>query len=200
MISENGLGYRGGDLFCSAVFVFLSMVPGTALLIFGGGQSTVLPSQIIEFIFPFTIFPPEKLLIVTFANWVGPAVTFDDFYGIDVFIQQFSVLSFFFFFFILIGLPLYLIALNIDLLATRPKSSVILKPLVVLFLLREAQLLVLVASPESFASFASHNSKAHFPLTLMRAMAPEILIFVSCSLAVAVCMLMLMAYRSFFER
>ncbi|MGE3419808.1 MAG: hypothetical protein AB7I42_27440 [Bradyrhizobium sp.] len=83
-------------LWFASVLTFLMFVPGTVMLLFGIGQTLVLPSSVIESLYPYLTPFPERFLLVTISETI-PAIgriTFEDFAAVDVFVQQVFVVAF----------------------------------------------------------------------------------------------------------
>jgi len=59
----------------------LMIVPGTALLVFGEGKTLILPEPVIDFLFPFAVPLPERMLFVVLAEKFSTFahITFADF-------------------------------------------------------------------------------------------------------------------------
>jgi hypothetical protein len=186
---------RGGSgaFFYSSAIAFLLFVPGTALLLFGKGETLLFPKPVIDFIFPFTISPPEKLLLTTITEnfKVLGEVTLADFDRVDVFVQQFFVMSLLFFFAVLLILMLQARASYLYPIPSRITYLALLKAAVILFLLREAEVCLLVGrTPVSF-----QGSRAPITRLLMQGIAPESLIIFTCGIAVVFWTAVLCAYR-----
>lgn len=183
-----------GRLCYSSANAFLMVVPGVALLMFGEGKTLMLPESIIDFVFPFALLPPEKMLLVALTEKfkVLGEITFADFDRIDIFVQQFFVLSLF--------IPLLVIAiLTVQACggylypAPNHQRTILgfLRVLAVLFLLREAQVCLLVGKAPS----GSQGAGAPFTRVVLHAIAPEFLIMFSCGIAIVMWIAGLHIYR-----
>jgi hypothetical protein len=186
---------RGGSgaFFYSSACAFLLFVPGTLLLLFGKGATLLFPKPVIDFIFPVTIAPPEKLLLTTITGKfkVLGEVSLADFDRVDVFLQQFFVMSLLFSVAILLILMLQARARYLYPIPSRMTYLGFLKAAVILFLLREAEVCLLVGSaPVNF-----QGSRAPVTRLLMQTIAPEFLIIFTCGIAVVFWTAALCAYR-----
>jgi len=186
---------RGGSgaFFYSSAIAFLLFVPGTLLLLFGKGETLLFPRPVIEFIFPVTITPPEKLLLTTITGKfkVLGEVTLADFDRVDVFAQQFFVMSLLFSLAVLSILILQARARYLYPIPSRITYLGFLKAAVILFLLREAEVCLLVGSaPVNF-----QGPRAPITRLLLQTIAPEFLIMTTCAVAVVFWTAALCAYR-----
>lgn len=68
---------------------------GAALLLFGRGSIVVLPSVVLDWLFPISILPPERLVIALIGKFSNGLIAVD---ALSDFIKQFFVLSILFFF------------------------------------------------------------------------------------------------------
>ncbi|WP_298876803.1 hypothetical protein [uncultured Bradyrhizobium sp.] len=198
-MSERGFepgsaGGRRGAAPYTLVFMFLLFVPGMVLLLLGRGRGALLPEQLLEFMFPFTVLPFEKQLVLLFG--VG-GISIGDFDHVNLFEQQFFVLSFLFFFLVMALCTVHAVSSGTYGLVGRPRLSLFLLPIVSCILLREFQINVLIVN---LASVRSPNSKGFLALILWRAIAPEALIFATCLISLFIWMLLSMFARSVCER
>lgn len=164
----------------SLAFLFLLFVPGTVLLFLGRGVGALLPQQILEFFFPFTILPFEKQLVLQFGFG---GISISDFDHVDLFEQQFFVLSLLFFVLVLALCTAYAVSSRTYGFIGRPNPFLFFVPAVTFILLRELQINFLVVN---LASVQAPSSKALLALILSRAIAPEGLIFATCLIALVI--------------
>ncbi len=185
-------GGSGGAFFYSSAIAFLLFVPGTGLLLFGGGNTLILPKAVIEAAFPFSIPSPEKLFLtaVTGKLNVFGVISPADFDRVDVFLQQFFVLALLFSILIWIILALQARA---GYLYPAPAGNTpfgFVKGTAILFLLRETIICFLVGNP------VAHDPRAAVFGHMLRTIGPEFLIVMTCAMAVVIWTAALLAYRA----
>ena len=185
-------GGRGGAFWYTSAIVFLMLVPGTGLLLFGGGKTLILPKALIEFVFPISIFSPEKLfLTVVTGTFKGfGEVALADFDRVDVFVQQFFVLA-------LLSSILIWAILTVQACAgflyPIPDNNTpfgFVKVTAIFFLLRQILICLLVGTPTPY------DSRAEVIGHLLRIIAPEFLIMMTCAMAGVIWTAALLALRA----
>jgi hypothetical protein len=171
----------------------LMIVPGTALLVFGEGKTLILPAPVIDFVFPFALPLPERMLLVALTEKfkVFEEITFADVDRVDIFVRQFFVLS----------LLVSLLVLGILTLQSRagylfpaPEGRTalgFLKVMVILFVLREWQVYLILAKVPS----GSQSARVEFMRMMLHVIAPELLIELGCGLGVVMWSAGLLIYR-----
>jgi hypothetical protein len=176
-------------------------IPGSVLAILSRLQPTLLPRSIVEFLFPLTILPVEKQLIVALYNQSTSAtkaginpIIFDrlDFFGQQVFVIM--LLCFF------LSIAIYCLQVRAGALCAEPTLE--LMPILMVLIVASvvARLFftyMLVANMDSVASnLPSKIAVSH----LMNAIAPEGLIMFSCLTATSLAQISLFIYRTLCER
>ncbi len=191
--SEDASGGNRTSPYAFAI-AFLFFVPGTVLMLLGREHGGLLPKELLELVFPITILPLEKLVLLKFG--MGGIVV-EDFERIDLFTQQFFVLSFFFFFLVLIFLTGSAAYFDSNRPTEQPSlRSFLLMPLII-FLLREFQINALIAND---ALLNVLNSRAFVIFGIVRMIAPEGLIFATCMMALCVWWPLRMFFRFVYDR
>jgi hypothetical protein len=177
-------------LFCVAN-LFLWIVPGLTLLLLGPVRGTILPGSIVESIYPFTVFPFEKLFVVDLLNWImGTPIILAPFDHVSLYFKQFFVLAFVFFVltFPLIGIQMGVGALYLD--EGQPSAQGIVVTLMILLVMRSLSILLLLIDVGNLPDRGGHTEG----LVALHALAPNILILTTCALAGVICMALRPAY------
>ena len=186
------MGAAGAPFGIPASSRFLCSCRAQACCCSAGGKTLILPKAIIEFVFPFAILPPEKLFLTTLTGMFKGfgVVALADFDRVDVFVQQFFVLSILFSILILTILTLQARAGYLYPMPNENTAFGIVKMIAIFFLLRQFLICLLVGNP------VPHDSRAELIGLLLRATAPGFLIMVTCATAILIWGLALLGWRA----
>lgn len=178
------------------MLAFLCFVPGITLLIFSKVQPLVLPPTVIDWLFPITILPPEKLLVVLFTRLGHHPISLIDPADLSVFHKQFFVLSFLFFF---LSLLIVTLQARASALYQDPRTmpvSILVKGVVIAELLRISMIWVQLMDVRTVQFEALQGVAFHF----LHAIAPAGLIMASCGMATGLWQLGAIGYARFSSR
>lgn len=167
-------------IFYASVNAFLCLVPGSVLLLFGGGNRLIIPRSMVELIAPFAILPQEKTIVTALLDWSPRLRIASNGFDLPPFSLQFLILAFLSFFVVMVVLTCQAYAGALYTTSRELGVGALLKGVVVCAGMRVVCISVMATDP---ASIHPQLPTEHIAFPLMLWVAPGGVILFTCCLA-----------------